>query len=209
MKVVVFGANGKVGTKLVRQLLNDSHDVRAFVHGASSLSENENLVVIYGDIRNQSQVYDAIKGTDVVFSTLGSWSTKSKDILTSGMLSIIPAMEILSVNRIISLTGAGAFTSNDQRSLLDKMSRQIMMRVAGKVLTDGENHIKLLQESRLDWTVIRSPIMKQTDSKQNYNLSNTAPSPWATINRDSVAMAMIQQIYNRQWIKKAPFILNY
>ena len=43
MKVVVFGASGKVGQKVVAELLSRGHEVRAFIHGMSPFDSQANL----------------------------------------------------------------------------------------------------------------------------------------------------------------------
>lgn len=206
MHIVIFGANGRVGSKVVTQLLENGHSVKAFVHGNSNLADHEKLEVIYGDIRDISEVYAAVTGTDAVISTLGSWGTKSKDILTSGMLSIIPAMENQNIKRIISLTGAGAFIDDEKRNIIDTFSHFAMGLFAGKVLRDGENHMRLLQNTDLDWTVLRSPIMKEESTKEKYVLSNSPPLLWATIPRDHVVQGIVRLIETNEYTQQAPFI---
>ena len=77
MNILIFGANGNIGTRVVFSLLNDGHNVKAFVHGTSQLPEHELLTTITGDVRNADDVESALSGVDVVISTLGSWGTKS------------------------------------------------------------------------------------------------------------------------------------
>jgi len=46
MNIIVFGANGKVGTKVVAKLLDRGHNVTAFIYGKSSFPSNEKSEVI-------------------------------------------------------------------------------------------------------------------------------------------------------------------
>jgi putative NADH-flavin reductase len=208
MQVLVFGANGRVGSKIVAQLLTEGHDVTAFVHGPSRLPNHDSLSVTQGDIRDSEVVSQAMEGKDVVISALGSWGTKSKDILTSGMQTIIPAMEQAGVKRIVSLTGSGAFDVTDKRPLVDRLSRLMLMVAARKVFKDGEQHIALLRASKLDWTVVRSPVMHQEISTKQYILGDKPPTPWATIPRDDVVDAMVMLAKNNEFVGQAPFIIR-
>lgn len=207
MLVVVFGANGKVGRRIVAQLLSEGHEVRAFTHSASKLAANPKLEIIQGDVRQATDVQAAIRGSEAVISALGSWGTKSKDILAAGMRSIIPAMESAGIQRIVSVTGAGARDSVDRPPLLDRLSRPFMLLVAPKVLRDGEQHIALLRASQLEWTVLRSPVMRNY-GRRGYRLINTAPPAWATIRRDDVVSAMITLTTSVGHSKSAPFIIH-
>ncbi len=205
MKIVVFGANGKVGSKVVARLLADGHCVRAFIHSTSKLMDHPKLELIKGDVHQVGDVRAAVKGSDVVISALGSWGTSSKDILSSGMQTIIPAMKAAKIYRIISLTGAGAQDSVDQPNLLDRLSRPLLLLVAPKILRDGEQHIALLRASELSWTVIRSPVMLGGGACA-YKLGHQAPTPWATITRDAVVTALIHTIKSDRNVQSAPFI---
>ena len=205
MKVAVFGANGRVGNLVVGILLEQGHMVRAFVHGSTQFTEHKNLEVIQGDIYSASEVSGAVAGSDAVVSTLGSWGTKNKDILSVGMRHIIPAMNAHGVSRIISLTGADADADGDRHSLLHYFSKTLFGLAAGKVLQDGEKHMELLAESGLEWTVIRSPVMRETGSK-TFVLDRRRPSPWATINRHGVAAAMAMLVTSAKFTRAAPYI---
>ena len=205
MQVTVFGANGNIGSRVVERLLTNGHTVRAFVHGSHSFEQSNNLQVIQGDIGDKEQVAQAIDGSDAVVSALGSWGTKSKDILTVGMTNIIPAMQSTGVRRIVSLTGADARDPADQPSLRQRLTRVMLFAIAPKVLTDGERHIALLRRSNLDWTVIRSPVMKDS-GPADYTLSMKAPKPWASIPRVAVVSAMIHTLERGLHQKSSPFV---
>jgi putative NADH-flavin reductase len=188
--LVVFGANGRVGSLVVGLALQRGHRVIAFVYGKSKLPRHEALTLIKGDVRNKADVRRALRDADVVLSALGSWGTKTRDILSSGMRTIVPVMEELGLTYIVSLTGADAVAESDQRGILNKLSRAFMGLVGGRVITDGEEHIRILQSSSLDWTIVRSPVMLGGKALP-YRLESAVVPPYATIRRASVAEAML------------------
>ena len=79
---------------------------------------------------------------------------------------------------------------------------------AGKILHDGEEHMKLLGQSSLDWTVTRSPIMNERGDPSHFTLTDKRSYPWQTVNRASVAIAMVDQITSDEFINEAPFIVR-
>ncbi len=205
MNITVFGASGKVGRIVVEELRASGHSVTAFVHGSSPFESNEKLRIVYGDIHNFANVIEALDRSEAVISCLGSWGTKDKDILSSAMKNIIPAMEKQNIKRIISLTGSAAIFPGETLRLVDKLNRGVLSIVAGKILTDGENHLQQLVESNLRWTVIRSPVMKSSQDA-TYTLSLIASSPFATVSRNAVAKAMVDQLSETNFINAAPHI---
>jgi len=206
MKIVVFGANGRVGSKIVSKLLASGHKVIAFVHSDNYSEEHQNLKIITGDVHDAASVNRAIAGSDAVVSALGSWNTATKDIQVEGMKNIIPAMKTNKIDRIISLTGSGARDTSDKQNIFATLNRLAILLVAKKVFKDGEDHIALLHDSQLAWTVVRSPAMLKSVGKTGFKLSKSSPSPWATIIRDDVALAMSELVCNREWLQDSPFI---
>ncbi|MFZ1249996.1 MAG: NAD(P)-binding oxidoreductase [Candidatus Microsaccharimonas sp.] len=205
--IIVFGANGRVGSIVVRRLVKHGYKVKAFVHHANGLKSSGLVEYIEGDVTKKRDVENALKDADAVISTLGSWGTKSKNILSSGMKQIVPVMEKYSIRRIISLTGADAWApeTRHEASLLQKLSHKLFSTIASKIVQDGEKHIAILEKSTLDWTVIRSLVMNDSGNKK-YVLGLKYPAPWRTINRTAVAKALVDQLEDKTFLKQAPYI---
>lgn len=206
MKVVVFGANGKVGSLVTEILLENNHKVTAFIRGEHHFLDHQRLTIMKGDVYNNEVVYQAIVGANAVISCLGSWGTKNKDILTAGMKNIIPAMHQNNIKRIITLTGSDALLPNQELTFTQRLTRPLLNLTASKILKDGEDHLKLLQDSDLNWTTIRSPIMNEAGNPKSYHLKEQPLSPFQTIHRQSVALSMVNQLTDKTFFKEAPFI---
>jgi putative NADH-flavin reductase len=205
-RILVFGANGRVGSIVVNKLLKEDFHVIAFIYGSSSFDENEKLTVIKGDVHDKDSVEAAVAKSDIVVSTLGSWGTKTKDILTAAIENIIPAMEKNNLRRIITLTGADARAHGDRIGFVHALLHLFLrFSPAKKILQDSEKHITLLEKTQLDWTTLRSPIMNEK-GKRSFRLSTERPRPWQTIHRDAVAEAVVEQIKNDFEPQKAPFL---
>jgi putative NADH-flavin reductase len=205
VKIIVFGASGKVGSRLVADLLEKDYQVTAFVYDNNPFTENDNLKVIKGDVKNEVDVFKAIKGNEAVMSALGSWGTTSKDILSSGIVSIIKAMKEENIFRIISLTGTDAFLPDEKPSYLRNLSHTLLSLFAKKIMFDGEVHAEKLAESGLDWTVVRSPVMNDKEPV-DYELNTEPCSPIETINRQAVANSMVEVLEKKLFVKESPFI---
>lgn len=208
MQITIFGANGRVGTTLTQKALDKGYGVRAFVHGSTPFEDHPRLAVVQGDIYDPEAVEQAVRGSEAVLSALGSWGTPKKDIVATGAENIITAMQKNEVNRVITLTGADAEAKGDRHGFVHRASRPFIKLFAGKILADGEKHIVLLEQSGLDWTTIRSPVMNNNGEPTRYGLTDISPKPWQTINRESVALAMLEVLETKEWDYKAPFIVR-
>lgn len=205
MQLTIFGASGKVGQQVVALALEQGYQVVAFVHNHDPFAVNDKLTVIKGDVRDRAAVTAALGGSRAVISTLGSWGTKDKNTLTRGMQAIIPAMEQIGVTRLITLTGAGAAWTGDRPNLIDRLGHALLRLVAPKILYDGEEQLRLLEGSRLDWTCLRSPVMRPA-GKIRYRLDLRPPALWATIPRPAVAQGLVNQLKNLDYLHLAPYI---
>lgn len=203
--VTVFGANGRIGSRVVQLLADQGHSVNACVYGKHALPDKQSINVVTCNVYKYDDVATALSGSQIVISALGSWGTPKKDILTEGMKNIIPAMKASGISRIVSLTGADARDADDKPDIIHKLSHAFFGIIAGKILQDGEAHLRLLRESSLDWTVVRSPVMKDTGSP-SYTLTAKLPSPFASIHRDAVAKCLVDLALNSEYKHQAPII---
>ena len=204
MNITVFGATGKVGRLIVADLLQQGHQVTAFVHRTEP-RPHPRLMAMHGSITDPISALQAIQGADVVVSALGSWGSQSKDVVSTATAVIIPAMQASGVTRIISVTGSAALAPGDAPSILAKVSRRFLVIVAPKILADGDKHIALLAASQLDWTIIRSPAMLP-GNRIAYRLSQQPQSLLQLISRRAVVKCMIDQIADTAHMRTAPII---
>jgi len=205
MQVTVFGASGKVGKLVVERLLSAGHTVTVFVHYNSPFIPSEQLKIIKSDVHNAAFVEAAVRGSDAVISTLGSWHTPTKDVLSAAMRFIIPAMQQSHVHRIITVTGSGALVPADKPSFGARIQHAVIGIVAKDVLRDSEMHLQLLADSGLAWTCVRSPAMRDGEAGA-YRLTAVPPKPWERVSRAAVADALVAQLTELDWLQAAPHI---
>jgi len=216
MQVTVFGASGKVGRLVVAELLKRGHTVTAFVHRSNPFERAPRLNVMRGDTGKADDVLKALQGSDAVISCLGSWGRPPYDVLTKAMDQIVPTMEAHGIKRFITLTGHGANPPYTVPSFGHKLVMKLLSPLpAGKVFHDGEQHMKLLADSSLEWTTLRSPVMKGQgpapdgagQGTDSYILTERAGLALiALIPRQAVAAALVDQLDSTEYFHHAPVI---
>src|SRR6266487_771820 len=144
MNVIIFGASGKTGNKLVRQALAQGHAVTAFVRNPSKLNiTHNNLKIIQGDVSNYQIVADAVKGHDAVLSALGAASPfKYDQSVVDGISNIIRAMETNGISRLIYMSAINVKESRNNAGLLIKLIAPILLRTESAGHEARENIIK-------------------------------------------------------------------
>lgn len=205
MKVVIFGASGRVGKLLVQEALYRGHEVTAVLMRKGEMLFPDSVHVVEADVHDAAAVEAAVAGKDIVLSALGSWGTKEQDILVSAMRCIVPAMKKNNIRRIVSLTGADTRHAGDKRSISSCFMEYVLKFIAPQVYEDGQEHIRVLSESELDWTVIRSPRMKEGLVKK-YKLDIKSTQAWHNISRLTIVRAMLDQLESDRFFQAAPII---
>jgi len=84
MKILVTGANGFMGQKLVDELIKSGHKVRAFLRRTNVELTNKNIEVFIGDYSNQSDLINACQGVDVIYHLAAirdKWGTPWNDYI--------------------------------------------------------------------------------------------------------------------------------
>ena len=81
MKILVTGASGFIGKKLVQYLLDKNMSVRIMSRRLESLDEFEhkNLEKVKADAQKYEEVRDALKGIDIAYYLIHSMEGESKD----------------------------------------------------------------------------------------------------------------------------------
>ncbi|MEM8539526.1 MAG: NAD(P)-binding oxidoreductase [Pseudomonadota bacterium] len=154
MKVIIFGATGKIGRLATEQMLAEGHKVTAFARNPHTLElDNPNLAHRAGDANSAEEVAAAIKGHDAVVVTLGSGMSRRSLIRSRGTMNVIKGMQAHGVDRLICQSTLGA---NESWSNLNFFWKRIMFGMLIRpVFLDHELQEKLVHASGLNWTIVR------------------------------------------------------
>lgn len=207
MKICVFGADGRTGVEVVKYAKSQGFEVVAFVYGENSNKYFPNDVVIKkGDVMNYENVLDAVKGVDAVVSVIGHIKGSLPLMQTNGMANIVQAMKEFGIRRVLSLTGTGARVEGDTPSLLDKVLNFFVKLIDPYRVKDGVLHVQVLQDSGLDFTVIRVLKLGNSDKDfTDYKLTDGGPAELESP-RKKVAKVLIDLINDKKYIGKFPVI---
>ncbi len=207
MKLAVFGASGRTGRPLVQQALDAGHDVTALVRTPATFPlKHDRLTVVQGDAMNATDVDEIVQGADAVLSTLGQGKNSPKDLQTVATKNIVAAMEKYGISRIVSLTLAGFDAPQDKPKFINHVIRFVIKTMQGTVLADAEQHAKVLQDSNLDWVIVRGPILTEGSYTGKYRVGWIGINTGTRISRADVADFMLKQVTDNSYVHKAPMV---
>lgn len=165
MNILIMGGTGRVGSRIVRQALQDGHRVSVLLRTPEKLQmEDEHLTVIQGDALNQDAIEHAMQGADVVVSAL---NTDGGTTLSESMPLVIKAMEAEGIRRIITIGTAGILQSRIDPDILRYRSSE-SKRKTTRAAEEHEKVYHLLRESNLDWTIVCPTYLPDGERLGNY-----------------------------------------
>ena len=206
MRVVIFGATGRIGREAQQCALESGHQVRGVSRGAAT-PDLPGATAMAADVRDKAAVHRVVSGVDAVIAALGPRSNtiQDEDALALGMTHIVAAMTDLDVRRLVVLSGAGIDVPNDHKPLVDRMASAIVRRMAQHVVRAKQREYAVIASSDLDWTALRPPIVTNGPAK-GYRL-DLRLRPGARVTRADVGQALCDQLKDDSFIHRAPFVL--
>ena len=204
-KIAVIGVTGKEGKYLISQLINQGYQIKALTRNPDKLSLTSSLVEkITGDARNYESIYTLIQGCDAVISTIGP-SRKEPDTCSIVTGNVIQAMQTLNIKRYIELAGLAIDAPSDKKGFMTNLLANIMKLFFPRIIADRQKGYRLLSESDLEWTLVRSSMIELTDAKRLVKTS-LIDSPGRKVSSTDLSLFLIDQLSDDRFIKKAPFI---
>lgn len=207
LKIAIIGGTGKAGKYLVKQLVNQGFKMKVLLRNPNKL-ESTNLLIekVSGDVRNFESVNSLIEGCSAVISTLGHTKGESP-VFSLATDNVIKAMNAQNIKRYIMITGIALNTQHDNKKFRTKFLSKIMTLSYPAIIADKQKEYSKLVESNLDWTLIRIPLIEQTESSGKIKIS-LSDCPGKKISSTDLANFLISQLSDDSFIRKSPFIAN-
>ena len=182
MKVLIAGANGKIGRRLIPHLVADNIQVRAMVRDLSQKADLETLgahEVVEADLEGDCR--QALEGQDAVIFTAGSGPhtgpEKTIDVDQNGAISLIDQAKELGVGRFIMVSSMRA---DDPASGPEKLRHYFAAK--GK----ADDH---LRASGLNYTIVRPGRLTEEPPLEKVEIAEKLKD-FGDISREDVAKVL-------------------
>ncbi|KAJ3575916.1 hypothetical protein NP233_g791 [Leucocoprinus birnbaumii] len=219
MRFLVLGGTGPCGVLLIRELLSQfpSEPIVVYARSPQKLPADLNstayptLIIIKGDLSDKEAIERALEGVDVVLSALGPLFGQPSDTpLARGYGLVIDAMEKNGIKRLIALGTTSIADPADKSSLAYTLMINAVKTGARSMYKDivavGETIRSRGQN--LDWTLVRVPILTNSDNTKVIAGSVGDGKVGTTLSRKGFATFVVEEVKQRQWVKKAPLITS-
>lgn len=148
MNVVVYGATGKSGSRILKELVSRGHKVTAAVRNTSKFDSKNGVTVRQDDLSDVNKTAEVIAGADAVVSAYAP-PQDDTEALVGVTKRQIAAVQKAGKARLIVVGGAGGLEVAPGVSLIDSGH---LPEAYLPIAKSHVNALKVLQGSNVDWT---------------------------------------------------------
>jgi uncharacterized protein YbjT (DUF2867 family) len=204
MRVLVLGATGGTGRAIVEGLLAKGHRVRILARRPETVGiTHAELDVVRGDALDTIAVGEAVRGMDVVVSSLGTRPWRGDDVCSKGTAVLIGAMRTQHVSRLIAISSVGVKATLAYADFVTRMARATLLR---GVLADKDRMEALIESSTLDYVIVRPVALTNGPATGKARVADDGSIHGGFVSRADVAAFCVDEVDAHAWSRKAPSI---
>lgn len=187
VKVVVLGAHGQVA-QIAEKFLFADKDVETtlFLRNAQRMADKKSQArIVEGSATDAAQLEKAMKGQDIVYANLGG-----QDTIDLQAEAVIEAMHNAHVKRLIWISTLGIY--DEVPGKFGEWNKKEL----GNYITEYAKAAKRIENSDLDYTIIRPTWMDNKDEVDFEKSEKGQPIKDTEVSRKSVASYIYHLIKN-------------
>lgn len=211
MRLLITGATGRVGREVVKQGLARGDSIVALSRSADKLDiHDDRLRKAPADIRDASSVVPLLEHVDAVIHVVGIGASKAPTtIYSQGARSIIAGMTTYRVKRLVAISSQAANVWANQPLFGKIILLPILQHLFGATYDDMRRMERVLWESSVNWTQVRSPYISGKPAKGHYRFSEGVVLPhYRNITAADMATALLDIAARDDLDRRDVFVAN-
>lgn len=201
MKVLLLGAAGTIGARILDELVRRSHRVTAvYRRPPATPATPDQVTVAVVDVTDPQALAPWITGQDAVICAIGPGSGGDPAVIGTAADVLVQQMPKCGVSRLLVVGGAGTLEIEPGVMRLDAPGYPEQYRPSGIV---QKSALQTYRDSGLDWTYVSPPILIQPGERTGrYRVGGDQVLYDATgasrISVEDYAVAMVDLLESRQ-----------
>ncbi len=202
--LLVIGANGGIGLAAVQQALALHYRVIAMVRDPAKLPlTHPHLLIVKGDVLQAETYAGSLPGVVAVISALGVRHNRPTTLYSQGNAILLEQMERAGVRRIFCISASGLDINPTHPFLVRWLTRNVLQKILRNMYADLRKMEVIVEDSSLDWTLVRPPRLTDKAVTGRYRVSIGQPlSGGYSIARADVAHFMLTGIAEQSLFQK-------
>jgi putative NADH-flavin reductase len=202
VRIIVFGANGRVGSCVVTQAVGAGHNVTAFVRDRKKLPSNvAGVSVVEGDALSEDSVGSALgRGFDAVVSAIGVAGGLARTTLVTDATRVITAQtERHGTRRYLAVSGIAEMKQSFAGNVTIAILRTSPI---GNAIRDHDGAFEIVTASGLDWTLAGCGYIQSGPRRNTYKTSLTFPGGFKIVHPPDVANLIVRELTDRKFVRQ-------
>ena len=215
MKILLLGATGRTGKKIIEEAVKRGHEISAIARNPEKLKDYK-IDITMGTPYEYETVEKAMGGCEAVINTLNvsrksdnPWAPLSapRDMISRSASNALKAMEKLGLKRFVALSTIGAGrTWQTAPGILKFIVSISNLKVAFRDHGRQEN---LLENSNMDYTICRAPMLSDIRNDTGAVATPESKKPASRVlSRNSAAEFFLKIIEGNEHIREAVSLSN-
>lgn len=206
MRLFILGASGSVGSQLRIQAVARGHQVTAQTRAAEKIATSPSVSVVVGLPTDETFLRQHLREHDAAILCIGVDSIGQTTLFSDTTRALIAAMQTAKVKRLVAITGIGAGDTRGHGGWL--YNRLIFPLVTRNRYADKDRQEALIENSALDWTIVRPAPFTATAGRGPLQVLTTIPPglQLRSISRAQVAGFILEVLEQGAFIHQKPFI---
>lgn len=206
-KIAFIGGTGKSGKFVLRHLLDLGFQLRLLLRNPENFfSESPLIEIVKGDARHYDAVETLLSGCGAVISTLGQ-PQGEPPIFSQASQNVLKAMQQHGIDRYILTTGLQVDTPLDQKTAYTQGATDWMKANYPNTTADKQLEYDILAKSPFNWTLVRLPMIIQTEEKIAVQTS-LQDCPGTSVSATDLAYFLGDCLVAGSFSRQAPFLAN-
>ena len=209
MNVVLFGATGMVGSRILNELISRGHHVTAVARDPGKAVASPLVQALQGDVLNSTDVARLAKGADAVVSAY-SPGMEEPEKLNDAVKSLLTGLKQAGVKRLLMVGGAAGLEAAPGLRLIDTPN----FPAEWKGIAQAHIHAyEILKTADLDWTYFNPAALIQPGQRTDkFRLGKDVivvdEKGTSSISTQDYAIAMVDEVEHPQHIRQR-FTIGY
>jgi len=197
MNIVLIGATGAIGSRILDEALRRGHKVTAVTRDPKKVEARQGMTVAAGSTTDGPALTRLIKGHDVAVVSV-KWNEND-------VRRVIDTIRQSGVKRCLFVVGAGSLLRKDGRTHFEHMAEKGIQPPTSKPAALAFEEIKKIND--LDWTAISPPASIQPGERTGkFRLGRDQlvenDKGESRISREDFAIAILDELEKPKHVKK-------